>query len=347
MAAEPLNGESSAQATGVDSVDEQTCRTTPLTNAEFDSALRRGTASFRQLSRAHFRKKSLARSDDAQPEKQALYARYRHDLLSCFERKHGAVIDTYWCERVPGASAITERFEVFIVDPATDRDVSMVLDRAEWVAASAALLLSRSDRQILMPRVYHVVTHALAVADAHPGSDRELTSTKEMLATLINGLEVEFRTAAALRARSRYLLGVLLGGAAAVSTLATVLAYRPDPIIDPMGRCAEIALAGSVGAVLSVMMRLTRRTLHVAADRKLVVSMLGAVRAPVGAVFGVALFLLIQSGLLPVRTPVGADVWPVRAFELILGFLSGFNERWAQDTVSSATDAMHRHSRSE
>jgi hypothetical protein len=59
----------------------------------------------------------------------------------------------------------------------------------------------------------------------------------------------------------------------------------------------------------------------------------GAIRPLVGGIFGIAVFCLLVGGLLPAVTvstkaPLG--------FYAAVGFIAGFNERFAQDSLAAA-----------
>jgi hypothetical protein len=72
---------------------------------------------------------------------------------------------------------------------------------------------------------------------------------------------------------------------------------------------------------------------------------LGAVRPAIGAVFGIVLFSAVEGGWLP-AIHIATD--NALAFYAVLGFLAGFNERFAQDMlVTSAAQLNAKPSPSE
>ena len=93
--------------------------------------------------------------------------------------------------------------------------------------------------------------------------------------------------------------------------------------------------AGAIGSVASVMFRITRgQTLSVNIDQGGPVTIInGAFRPLVGAVFGVALYILVQGQLLPLDDPGEVQTRIQQFFYAGLAFLAGFSERWAQDTI--------------
>ena len=152
--------------------------------------------------------------------------------------------------------------------------------------------------------------------------------------------------AAQRAAQGRYGTGMVFG----VLALAAVCA-----IIGGIFAVAGIAawngvalLAGGLGALVSVLQRMTSGTLKldVRATRQMLL-WLGAMRPVVGGLFGMAVFAILEGGLLPAITiPAGSEL----AFFAGVGFLAGFNERFAQDMLASSgrgmtTAAAPRHKR--
>jgi hypothetical protein len=93
--------------------------------------------------------------------------------------------------------------------------------------------------------------------------------------------------------------------------------------------------AGAVGALLSVMAR-TARAEHSKTARiddqagKALIFCAGAFRPIVGALLGLALYVFVESGLLPLKIPGGSQAF---YFLAAISFLAGFSERLAQDTL--------------
>ena len=92
------------------------------------------------------------------------------------------------------------------------------------------------------------------------------------------------------------------------------------------------------GAMVSVLQRMSsgKLVLDVDAGRDLIEAF-GAVRPFIGAIFGIALMALLLGGLIPaIDIPDGQEL----AFFAGLGFLAGFNERWAQDMLKSGSEQL-------
>jgi hypothetical protein len=90
-------------------------------------------------------------------------------------------------------------------------------------------------------------------------------------------------------------------------------------------------LSGGLGAIVSVLQRMAsgRLRLDYDAGRGMLI-VLGAVRPLIGAVFGMVLFAAVDGGWLP---SLQVSQTHALAFYAVLGFLAGFNERFAQDML--------------
>jgi hypothetical protein len=98
-------------------------------------------------------------------------------------------------------------------------------------------------------------------------------------------------------------------------------------------------LAGGAGAVVSVMMRMTRDQLSLNYESGLpTIRLLGVIRPLLGALFGGAIYLLLAGGLIDIT---GTPTNPTKLIYFYTGiaFVAGFSERWAQDVVTGKATA--------
>jgi hypothetical protein len=133
-----------------------------------------------------------------------------------------------------------------------------------------------------------------------------------------------------------YIIGVALGFAGIVVVVGLVLlavALSGD-ITTTAERIATAAVAGALGAWVSVMQRLTSKGVRWSyqASAREVVRVAGAVRPILGALFGVCVVVVLESDLLPLGESDNL------AFTIGLTFVGGFSERFAQDFVLSSID---------
>lgn len=147
--------------------------------------------------------------------------------------------------------------------------------------------------------------------------------------------ETELRRAAQRSAREHYASGLARGMLALFALCA--IAGGVFACLD-LGAWQGIAfLGGGLGAGVSVLQRMTtnRLTLDSSSGADMLRA-LGSVRPFVGATLGMALFTLLAGGWLPSIQPPKSNL----AFYAALGFLAGFNERFAQDMLSNTARAV-------
>jgi hypothetical protein len=147
-----------------------------------------------------------------------------------------------------------------------------------------------------------------------------------------------FLDAVQRKAQSRYWQGAM-AGIFCLAILTTVLGI----VFWSVGASAYYAIAlpaGGLGAIVSLLQRMSsgKLILDVDASRDLL-ELFGVVRPLIGAVFGLAVTALLIGGLFPgVSVPSKNQL----AFFAAVGFLAGFNERWAQDMLKSSADQVSR-----
>jgi hypothetical protein len=109
--------------------------------------------------------------------------------------------------------------------------------------------------------------------------------------------------------------------------------------VNPLGHPIGVSLiAGGIGAVLSVMSRMTNGNLTVRAEAgKWATRTLGGIRPIVGAAFGAAVYLLLAGHLIDIFSPPSGDK---TVFYAGIAFLAGFSERFAQDAIAGATSTI-------
>lgn len=135
-------------------------------------------------------------------------------------------------------------------------------------------------------------------------------------------------------AQRNYLLGMLPG--LAIVGAVVVGITLASPIKSSQYPLGIVLAGGALGALLSVLSRTTKAQLSkslivdVKASAGLIFSA-GAFRPVVGALFGIALYALIASGLVPIKVPAATS--QLYFFVGAISFLAGFSERLAQDAL--------------
>ena len=306
------------------------------------------SVSFPDLVRIHY---AWRRAVDEAP-KRALEDQYRA-ALAAFEREHGRVVNAYWCFDEQSAVALTLRRDRSWIRPfnpeimrfhrvsdwATKNSprVAGLLHQCDEVAIKATEVLRGTTQRICMQLVMASAGHLLSLVDgkaAHATPQRR-TEALELQRKELNAARKYFREAATGEAQIVYGMGMLAGIAALIVTALIVGGWTTAAGIDstPFFGCMT---AGAIGALVSVMSRITSGSFSLDYDvGRNYTLFLGGLRPLVGSIFGVALYFAVDSGLLEIFAVPKEDPQKL-FFLLVIAFLAGFSERWAQDTLVSS-----------
>ena len=173
-----------------------------------------------------------------------------------------------------------------------------------------------------------------AVASDAKSSDENILVPLQQAATTadaeLDRIEEYLERSAIHKTFRLYLLGLPVGAALLALPIFVVVQLLPLSS-QPMLLITICIIGGGLGAITSVMVRITRgQKLEVDIHQgRTVTFFAGMFRPLVGAIFGVALYVLVIGGLLPLASNQQA----VAHFFGGLSFLAGFSERWAQDTI--------------
>jgi hypothetical protein len=217
-------------------------------------------------------------------------------------------------------------------DPDSPR-AKELLFRCLRVHYHALEFLKPKPRKICMRMTFNVITMLLGTLDTrsgHGGKASAFDQNPEDQRTIEKELECTeayFLQSAQRTARLEYLIGMVPG--LLLAALAGFLIWQ----FDLAPREFSIAVtSGALGALVSVMERLTAGKLTLGHEYgKATLRILGGIRPFIGALFGLALYVLISGALVPMKVPDDAEVQ--RYFFAGIAFLAGFSERWAQDMI--------------
>jgi hypothetical protein len=277
--------------------------------------------------------------------------------LAEFEALNGDIVDLYVAPRTGACS-------VLVADPArrkgrvlfvsigrTDRvlrapELVETLWRVHLLArqteSAARDVLHTSTRGTVQAMLYRATVLLLQSLDAVPldvpgkrgGTERQslqeaVRRTDRELSELEACVDREARQATL----GFYLLGMLVGMVGGAVLLPVAVVVMPRIGLPEHVRLALVlsVVAGGIGAVTSVMVRITRGQTSIIDSRQgpWLTLVAGVFRPWAGAVFGVVLYVLVFAGSVPVDIPDHAP----HHFFAGLAFLAGFSERWAQDTI--------------
>ena len=300
--------------------------------------LRLNNPGFADVAMAYLQANGQAVADDEQRSelREAL-----PKMLAEFEATHGPIVRSHLTEG-SAAACLTDGDELIIAlgQRATSGPEELIdlLRRCERVGYTAWHRLHTYDRRSCQLQVWGVVEDALRLLDetANGVDTSALGDSLERLSARLDGAEDFMLRCAARRTQSRYLKGMLLG-AVVVGVLLTAVLLMITAVDELTRQTADlllVALAGAVGAVFSVLARMTSGSLQTNLPtldhdmKNTDLRLIAALRPVVGSVFALALYVLVMAGMVPIAD--GEDTTRT-ALVTGLAFLAGFSERLAQD----------------
>jgi hypothetical protein len=269
-------------------------------------------------------------------------ARY-HELRDAFERRHGEIVSAYWCSHVESAAALTQKRRRLPwlapvsrfhreSDWATQNspEIAHELHRCDELAVRARTVLTGVRGVICMQLVMACAAHLLSLVDAR-AAHADPTAAADVLdreRKALDDVDDYYRNAANGQAQIVY-FGGMAAVAIAVSVVATVWLA-----VDTTARPVAALIAGVFGAVVSVIQRINAGKFSLEYDvGRPYAFFLGGLRPLIGGAFALAISSAFLGGLL--QLPVADKPEGVLAY-VVVGFVAGFSERWAQDTLAAA-----------
>lgn len=326
----------------------------------------KGPAGFRPRKRGVWERWSMrreARRRRQTPSLDELIVSFWTPERPCYEKdrtayqlEHGQIRDSYFAKHIhaaalivkpPGVLAhVTQKRKINLrYDGLRAAAVQPEFEAAIWRARAlereSGLILGGRSRKVLVEMLYTILVYLLSVLDAVSecqGSKDEQADRRRRVESALKSVNKELdRLDTFMRAASEqtslrwYLLGLPAGALVGFGMISA--ADRWSTLVGAPSQLVRVCFAcGAVGAIVSVMTRITRGQRLVDSQQGHFVTLLaGGFRPLIGAVFGLALYVFVQGGLVPIATP--DDDTKGIMFFAALAFLSGFSERWAQDTI--------------
>lgn len=274
------------------------------------------------------------------------------DALAHFERREGKLEGAYWCSKVAAGIAVTRqgrrrhfhRATAWAAQP--DHLVGALLNECDELGIRISEVLRGTGQRIAMGLVLCTAGNLLALAEE--GSTSAEAAKRE--AANLDQAQTYYRRTARRQAQLVYVGGMLLGVVALMGIVLAILAVlhatadvRWIPHHNGAGTVTSevslstiylCAISGALGANVSVASRIDENSFAV--DYELgrgTIAALGMLRPLLGAVFGIALYAALASGLLDLFKVPTADVTKQLYFFLVVAFLAGFSERWAKGVL--------------
>jgi hypothetical protein len=266
-------------------------------------------------------------------------------VLTAFEAQHGQITRVYWCSEIESAVALTERKRlgglrspVFGFHRESDwatqsaPEVASELHRCDELAVRANAVLTGVRQRICLELVVSCAAHLLSLVDtrAGAGDEKQTAEAVELERAQVKKVKDYYCEAANGQAQLIYFGGIatVMVAIAAICTLWLSLTWA-TPI--------AALIAGAIGAVVSVVQRINSGSFELDYDvGGPYIFFLGGLRPLIGGAFAVAVSFAFDGGLLhaPVAATENAD--QRRLALLVISFLAGFSERFAQDTLTAA-----------
>jgi hypothetical protein len=315
-----------------------------------------GHVSFSDLVRAHYEWDSAS-----DPERvRAVHERFR-SLLGAFEEEKGQIVDAYWCRQEASGVALTRResqrdgrlrrrrrkleYRLHRVSDWVTGEVHEIADLlhdCDILAIKAARGIEGMPRAVVMHWLLLVESHLLGFIERHREAPPDPEVVKSFAArerAELRRIEDYYARTGEKRARMRYVEGMLGFGfvlvAAAAVVTAFVLAFFGafDTGSSLVREFYASAAAGAVGAIVSVMMRMSGRGRY-DVDHELTrweITLIGAYRPIIGSVCGIVAYFLVQTPFIPIEDT--AETLPLF---VVVAFIAGFSERWMRTMLSGA-----------
>jgi hypothetical protein len=218
-----------------------------------------------------------------------------------------------------------------------------VLHRCDALAIRASEVLRGTSERIALQLIVAVASHVLAFLDGareKPGTGAARAFARQEQREL-DLIAAYYERAASKAARIVYFWG-MMAGVFVLALLAPILAgllylgglWDGDNAFETNLFFACYA-AGAVGALVSVLQRMasdkTKFVLDYEVGRK-AIRRLGSFRPFIGAVFGLAVYFVVQSGVLQFDPPAEREFY----FFTTIAFLAGFSERFTKIILDQA-----------
>jgi hypothetical protein len=318
---------------------------------DYDSAIASETVSLDHLIEATRLSRKRINEDE---RSRVLYGSYFPKLMDAYRRAHGEIEESFVAQNID-AGAVLIRTKTAAGDVLTvhvrypPESVALVapefeetLWRCSALARKSKQLLRSTNARMVLRLMYSLIVYLLSVLDSQQGApEAERTQRIEKaLATAQEQLDLaqaQYIRSAIWGAQLAYCQGMIFGLLTLLAVLAGIGLLGTSIDETEFSRILMTLGAGGVGALVSVMHRLTtdRLRLNPTAEHNSL-RLLGGFRPVLGGILGLVVYVLISGDLLNISVPSSS---PIRTLYFLAGvaFLAGFSERLAQDTLTRAT----------
>ena len=318
---------------------------------DYDSAIASETVSLDHLIEATRLSRKRSNEDE---RSRVLYGSYLPRLMDAYRKAHGEIEESFVAQNID-AGAVLLRTKTPAGDALTvhvrypPENVALVapefeetLWRCSALARKSKQLLRSTNARMVLRLMYSLIVYLLSVLDSQQGAPEadRMKRIERALATAQEQLDLaqaQYIRSAIWGAQLAYCQGMIFGLLTLLAVLAGIGLLGTSIDDTEFSRILMTLGAGGVGALVSVMHRLTtdRLRLNPTAEHNSL-RLLGGFRPVLGGILGLVVYVLISGDLLNISVPSSS---PIRTLYFLAGvaFLAGFSERLAQDTLTRAT----------
>lgn len=274
-------------------------------------------------------------------------------VLSQFMDAHGGIAESFYADEFYAGTLLTQKGELFFniwwdkFNFATTKARALEADIND-LRLKAELYLPQDHRWICMGQLFRLYKSLISSLCAEwyrcSGEERGKEPSEAHVADLkelrqeLKGITEMYRSAGLTRGQVRYVKAAALGTALIVGLagIAAAIAGTANSRI-----WLGVIAGGAVGALLSVLERLTRGALGVQFETDNgAMTISGISRPVVGALSGMALVVLVKGNI--VLPPLGKATETDYGLFFVVGiaFLAGFSERLVKDVLGNATSSL-------
>ena len=269
---------------------------------------------------------------------------YYNRAYHTFGQVYGSIIELHLMDD-GSAIALTNKNQYFSNYCITnDTPFDRLLLQCDQMATEANRLLRGKDLQACTQILYAAAKTLLCFKqenEINPGKGKkaadELEGCLKVVQSHLAYAHEYHQRAARLSAERCYSWGMLAGILFVIVAL-MVLGRVTPPAEMQIAHVLASLIGGGTGTVISVMWRMTNGQLTVRHEvERWTLILVGSFRPLIGAVFGLLVYALIQSELLPLAVAAANLLY----FYGVIGFLAGFSERWAPDLLQTTENGLH------
>jgi hypothetical protein len=276
-------------------------------------------------------------------------ARAYHEALARYQEHHGELVSAYWCSHVESGAALTEKKRALPwatpvctfhreSDWATKHtpDIARELHRCDELAIRARVVLKGVRQSICLRLVMASTAHLLSLVDARAAhaDEASIKTALEQEREALKKANDYYNQAANGQAQIVYFVGMVVVAAVISVVAGLFLAF------DEWAPAVAAAIAGAAGAVVSVVQRINDGHFDLEYDvGRPYAFFLGGLRPVIGAALAVVIASAFASGIMHLPISSSASDDDKRFALIVISFLAGFSERWAQDTLAAAVPA--------